>query len=566
MAAEQARKRFVRGVFGSLLARSKYEFRKEPGQRRRVPFIRQPIVEHFLMRRVDRQALQREDFDFLLDLLENHGAEGVLFSIKPLCPTIGRTFESDDHYGAGRKDLLALLDRMERSQRLEVRFSAQLGRLYLAWYHEREAADPIEPMLEQAKAMEAQFAAHPAIAEANGDQLAWVVYVRRAIENKIRRAAAGKERPPRALPPAAPPVAPPKKPPPQVTYEPLALEVRTLDGKLVPANGRTWPVVRKVTFPGLRLLNCGPFDLFWNEAAVLLHRQKDVLEEILVDPDAYFGDVKWDGRNIWAGVRAGHIRVLTPEGKELLRVGNRQGLPECDRVLLLYPVKEGKIVAIGCFGIHNRIWAATVELVQDQARVKVFHQGTRVRSRNDPKSDEKADLAVWPTWVHGHRWGKDQPRLLWVGRGSLPDLEHPSALEINLETLEVSVSNMLERTPSTAICNSGRFLVHTINGGLVVASPPGEPLVIPDYSRVKELSTFGTQRTYILPYNGRLYVTGSPWCCVDPATWQVEPLRAERVPTGGAEMPRWGVSMHHGILFWGHRSGFYRVLIKAADR
>ena len=335
---------------------------------------------------------------------------------------------------------------------------------------------------------------------------------------------------------------------------------------MVAARGKTWPSARKTWYPGLRLLNCGRFDLFWNEGAVLLHRQKDVLEEIVVDPAAFIGDVKWDGRNIWVGARAGHIRVLTPEGTEVLRVGDRQGLPECDRVLLLYPVEEGKIVAVGCFGIHNRIWAATVELVQGQARVKVFYQGTRVRSRDDPKSDDKADLAAWPTWVHGHRWGKDEPRLLWVGRGSMPGLEHPSALEINLQTLDVRVSHFLERVLGTAICSHGRYLVHTINGPLVVLGPPGEMPVVPDYSRVKELSAFAGQWTHILPYHGRLYVTGAPWCRVDPATWQVEPLRAGRLPGDGYGTARWGVSMHYGILFWSRNTGFYRVLIEAAEK
>jgi hypothetical protein len=508
--------------------------------------------------RLDNKSWGREDLEFLYDLMENaipadeHFRVSLIYERAKFPGALGWAVEP--------KEYVAFLERLERSSNLTNRLNARHAHVVL------ELEDlPLEQQLERVKSLIAEYAQ---IAHANRDQYDWLssrqVWLRsrqREIERAIREQATTK--PVMPPPPPLPPV--PKEPVPQVTYEPLELQVQTLDGERVPANGKDWDVARYVRLRGLRLLNCGDFDVFWNEVAVLLHRQKNVLKEILVEPKAFFSDVKWDGRNLWVADRTGSIRLLSEAGEEILRIGEEQGLPPCDQMLLLHPVEQGKMIAVGSFGPYERMWAATIDLAGQQARVKVFHQATRVKTSSDPEDDQGADLAARPIWVHEHQWGWDKPRLLLVSRGNILGVMRPAPIEIDLETLEVSVSSLgdLCHAESDALYSHSGYLLYTrsVCPAHVLAIPPGQAT---EGGVPNPLGDTITMRPYFLPWNGRLYVPGSPWLRIDPLTWRSETLTAERAPGDIYRVARWGVSIHHGIIFWRHRGGFYRVVIKEA--
>jgi len=542
--AEQCRKRFVRGIYGPVL-------RLKSGGKP-VPYSGRSLLQNVMDRlRLDNKSWGREDLEFLYDLMENVIPADEHFRVLLLYERA--TFPGHRAWAVEPKEYVAFLERLERSGKLANRLNARLAHLAL------ELPDlPLEQRLERVKSLMAEFAP---IARCSIDQRDWLKSRKREIEEAIREQATTKP----VMPPPTPVPPVPKEPVPQVTYEPLELQVQTLDGERVPANGKDWEVARYVRLRGLRLLNCGDFDVFWNEVAVLLHRQKNVLKEILVEPKAFFGDVKWDGRNLWVADQSGHIRLLSEAGKEVLRIGEEQGLPPCDQRLLLHPVEQGKMIAVGSFGPYDRMWAATIDLAGQQARVKVFHQATRVKTSSDPEDDQGDDLAACPIWVHEHQWGRDKPRLLLVGRGSIRGVMRPAPIEIDLETLDVSVSSLgdLCHAESDALYSHGGYLLYTRNAGgrTVLAIPPSRATEggVPD-----SLGNTNTMRPYFLPWNGRLYFPGSPWLRIDPLTWRSETLTAERAPGDIYRVARWGVSIHHGIIFWRHRGGFYRVVIKEA--
>ncbi len=56
------------------------------------------------------------------------------------------------------------------------------------------------------------------------------------------------------------------------------------------------------------------------------------------------------------------LAVIQPDGKTIQWIGKDDGLPPADQALLLHPVSEGRVIAIGSFGGSQRGWCAEVKL------------------------------------------------------------------------------------------------------------------------------------------------------------------------------------------------------------
>ena len=488
--------------------------------------------------------------NFVYDLYENVTPQDVHHRPLVIYQFTGWAYERSHSDAA--KDGLDLYNRLAESSRMDNRLTGLLGQLCI----ERAQRRSPEDLLRRVKALAAEYGKEKEIAEANPDHISRLDILQRELTAMMKPPA-----PVTYVPPARPPTKAPKpapRPVEQVCYEPLALSVRTLGGELVPIRQMRWKEVRGVWNPGLRLVNCGDSDFYWREGTVLLHRQKDVLEEIIIEPNARFTDARWDGECLWLATCSGSIRLLDKSGKEAVRVKREHGLPECDRHMLVYPLAQGKAIAAGSLGLNDRMWIATVDTTGKTPKVNVFHRATRVKIDSDAKHGQQPDLAVRPIWICEYPQPKAEPRVIMVGRGSLYGQPSLLPLAINPRTLEVGLSPIGPMgVECTSICRYGdRLLFASRRSAVAIGGPVAECL--------GESKGWNGQSTYILNWDGYLYVTGHPWFRVNPKDWRSEPLIPQRVPVGGALQARWGVSVHHGIVCWSDQTGFYRVIIKNA--
>ncbi|MDZ7615842.1 MAG: hypothetical protein U1E05_02495, partial [Patescibacteria group bacterium] len=246
---------------------------------------------------------------------------------------------------------------------------------------------------------------------------------------------------------------------------------------------------------------------------------------------------------------SGSIRLLDKMGKEVVRVQAEHGLPECDRTLKVYPLGQAQAIAAGSFGRHDRMWIGMVDAAGSTPKVTVFHQATRLKDATKTTSNEEADLVARPSWIQEYPYPKDHPRLILIGRGG-----HSHALAVDMQTRDVTVYDPgPTNVESTSFCRYGNCLLYAVQQ---VPMMIGD--TIPDYLGAP--SGHSMHPTHILNWNGYLYVTGSPWHRIDPAIWRAEPLIPEQAPVSGHA--RWGVSVLHGIVCWGNRNDFFRVIIK----
>jgi hypothetical protein len=127
-------------------------------------------------------------------------------------------------------------------------------------------------------------------------------------------------------------------------------------------------------------------DVLWNEWAVLVMREKGVAREILSETEPRYLDVKWDGRHLWVVTQHDGLRVVSPSGQVVYRIGERDGLPPYDRGVVMHPIQPDVVFLSGSFGEHCRGWCAIVDVRRKPA-------GAR-----DPPSDGGpfARFQLWP--------------------------------------------------------------------------------------------------------------------------------------------------------------------------
>jgi len=529
--ADRARRRFVRAVH--------------------APLARMGLQSYLwgiAFGRKDQKELTTEDLDFFYDLLEHEFPEDVHW--RPSFQYYLQRFDVSEEQFQG------FLDRLAQSDCLANRILALWVAVDRTWAVAKIGKASLEPLLDKVKALEANLLADPNIKRDNPEGIAQVRGLRQKIEDLIRKSQMKPSKPA-----TLPKVEEPKPPVPDVTFREIPMEVLKISGTRVSLKTQSWEA-SGFRHP-MRLLNCGNFDVMWQEGVLLLHRRKGLLEEIVVDPKAMFGDVIWDGKFIWAGMRRGEILLLSDQGKEVLRVGPQHGLPPCEEALRLHPLEQGKAVAIGSFGPNNRLWCAVVQIGPEGPHVKVFHQATRVKGSEDPEEDQGQDLAGCPTSDFEHQWYWQEPKVLIVGRGSVWGVSHPNPLEINLETFQVRVLPKRFSGGSDGIFSWSGFVLHRFNSDLVLTTPPRDEGIT---MRLAEANAGLLYKPYMLYWKGRVYLPGEPWFRVELGTWRVERLHEERSPCRlGCRI--FGLSAHYGIVRWGHSmgAGYWQAIIPDAE-
>jgi hypothetical protein len=346
------------------------------------------------------------------------------------------------------------------------------------------------------------------------------------------------------------------------------------------------------------LVRCGEkLEVWWSGRIVALHRTPGLLEAVYAAPQPIFDDVAWDGRFIWVAVRGDGIRILNADGAPAGVVTEAQGLPPAgrelpvgNRALVLTAVAPGKVVAVGSFGKDARAWCALVTLAQGKATVKVFHEATRTPKVGEDANALRLDpaLAFWPTWKHRFQGAGEQPApILLVGRGSTEQAAGLSPLQIDLETLKVSIYDRVFRDGTKGLDDTS---VYSCQGKLAVANtlvqvfaapgtlypdgldkchipltngfdPPGRPTSKPP-DKVVHSHIVG--RKQIVPGNdGWVYVPFMErWYRFDPKTMTGQRL-GKVSSSGDLRYARLlGVSVHLGLLGYNSPNGrLYRLSI-----
>jgi len=507
-------------------------------------------------KRLDHRRWSKEDLDFYYDMMVNvippddHYRRSFLFYPSDFSGTY-RSFD------CSAEDFLGFLDRLEESGRPANRIVARLSRLHLKWTQVEHSDSPLYPLLDEALALHKELNGLAEVRKANRDMNDRLLDLRQSIEQRISSRLAAT----RSRPSLSHTRTPPDETGRQVTLHALDLQVRDMSGKLSALKGKRWSINAELSGAGsMRLLNCGYFDVIWHEGVVLLHRQKGVLDEAIVDPNATFGDVQWDGRQIWVGARSGNIRILSPNGKEICRVTNKHGLPPCDQALKLHPLGSNKAIAIGSFGPHQRLWCGVVDINGDKPRVTLFHEATRVRTAEDPEYTGP-DLATSFAWLHAHQWAQDGPKVLLIGRRA------GAPLEIDLSTLNVTLSKatVFRSAGYWGMYSHDGYLVEVLNHSPVLVAPPGETFA--DGKNYRHLGTIygSVWNSPVLYWRDRLYVPGYPWFRIKLGTWDTERLDCQSLRINSI-VAKWGVSAHYGIVAWGVSDNpWYRAVIADVD-
>ncbi len=547
--AESTRRRFLRDLYVPM---SQLTINAKPA----ISWWRRAYSQ-VAYRRLDHRRLNKEDLDFYYDMMVNVFSPNDHF--RRLFLYYPRDFSGVyRRFDCGVEEFLAFLDRLEKSDRPANRIVARLSRLHLKWTQMEHSDSSLSPLFNETLALHKELNDLPEVRKANRGMNDCLVALRRSIEQRIlSRLAATRPRPSFSHTRT-----PPDETGRQVTLHSLDLQVRDMSGKLSALKGKRWRINAKLSGAGsMRLLNCGYFDVIWHEGVVLLHRQKGVLDEAIVDPNATFGDVQWDGRQIWVCARSGNIRILSPNGKEICRVTNKHGLPPCDQALKLHPLGSNKAIAIGSFGPHQRLWCGVVDINGDKPRVTVFHEATRVRTAEDPEYTGP-DLATSFAWLHAHQWAQNGPKMLLVGRRCAG-----APLEIDLSTLNVTLSKatVFPSAGYWGMYSHDGYIVQVRNHYPVLVAPPGKT-----FSDDKDYRHLG--RIYgsawaspVLYWRDRLYVPGYPWFRIKPGTWDTERLDCQSLRINSV-VAKWGVSAHYGIVAWGVSDNpWYRAVIADVD-
>lgn len=347
----------------------------------------------------------------------------------------------------------------------------------------------------------------------------------------------------------------------RVRFEPLDLKVLKRDGKQVAFKGHRWR--GHGGWGGLNQWTaCGPgLDLVWHSGAICTVRTPGLLEELLIDHQKHFDDVKWDGRHAWIATCRAGILILSPAGQVVDRFTEKDGLPPADKGILLHVLSQGRLAAVGSFGPHKRAWCAILTYTNGKRNVNVFHRAVKVpmdasRLRPDPET------VFEPSWMHVFQpQAEDEPARLLIGHG----WHYP--LTVNLDNLEVrgySLSRPEDNFPGMGAHSASYF---SRNGRLLVATDQHRAMV---YEPVEDSTIFrpvrgrpyrgGNCRGSLLPYDGWVYCANYGWSRFDPETFEEERLGPDRMPVGYCNL-RVALSSHYGMIAWGHGREVYRVHI-----
>ncbi|MEA3210301.1 MAG: hypothetical protein QOE70_3358 [Chthoniobacter sp.] len=453
------------------------------------------------------------------------------------------------------------LTRVQRSPHALDRIFARYGLLYRQHLLERKNSGPA--LLADIESLMAEFGAWADAQKIPGSfreplqmKLSDLrTYIKRDLEPTPADREPFQPRPPQPLPSTG-----------RLQITEIALQLKTLAGKTTPLSG-PWQVSQ-----------CNDhLDVFWSKGAILFHRTRGLLEEVLLDGTAFFDDVARDGTGLWIGTRRSGVWRLDAEGRVTLKVGSDLGLPPADKGIRLYVVAPGKVCAIGSFGEHERAWCAMIE-TQPKPAVKVFHTATRVLTDADDRkadSTKDPDMVFTPAWVHLYEDAEGQHNRLWVGRYGQTHPCRKTPLEIDLETLQVRLAPITltdaDMRSSAAYYSSKGTLLEAGDFDVAQIAPAGttfadgkkrRAICVP---RNKEGTANGGLGKILLPRDGFVYVPGVMWFRIDPQTMQTEQLTPDRLPSPGSDFHHFAVSAHYGLMGWSYRGDkFYQITIDEA--
>ena len=355
----------------------------------------------------------------------------------------------------------------------------------------------------------------------------------------------------------------------------LDLQVQDLSGRLGPAKGKRWR--SPYGWGGIsHVTRCGQdLDVYWQNGAVLFMREEGILDEVFVDREPNFEQVAWDGQLVWIATLSLSIMIIESDGTVLARVDADDGLPPTSHGVIIQPVSEGRVVAIGSFGEHQRAWCATIDCRNpSQPTVRVFHEATCVVQPDEAREDldNNPSLCFKPHWVHAYQPSDTSSGpLLLVGRYAPTQAGRRRPLLIDLNTLEVGVFGsdlaMADHRYNDSYFSSEGLLLEAGDNGVTLRPEPGTAL--PDGEQSRQLCPDRADRNIVghqggfakklLPYKGWLYAPGGTWWRIHPQTFDAERLVPWRLPSHLEGLRKFGVSAHYGLFAWG--SEFYRVRI-----
>ena len=555
--AERARKKYLRDITPLALTL--------PGAPKDGLSVWRHYFNNMTLIRSDKLVQDKEDLDFLVDMMEN-----VLPESDYVLVVYDYTAAQLKYPGRfSRQEYVDYLDHVAASKRRVDALASRFSKLRLVFSERYDAKQPTDDLLEDVERLQADLESMPNLAAVNLPLKTRIEGLATEIRKGLAPGMTHANVPNRTG-------HPPDDTPTRVRFSDIGMKIKTLAGKSVTPNSGQWPLLKDSYWRGLRhMIACGEKrDVFWGSGVVVCEREPGLLEELFVDEQSHFDDIAWDGRNIWIATRHAGLWIVSPEGKVLVKIGEKEGLPPCDARVLLHPLEPGKVCGIGTFNPNRRAWCATIEWKDGQAKVNVFHRATRALLTTESSYKvADADLAFHPAWVHEYR--TDAGRYLLVGRicEAFPAMWQP--LKIDLATLNVTVfeqrlsggSNDRRDDPywlngnrQAHYSHGGRLLEYD-DSNLLLFGAPGEKFKTPFAgNRLFTMYDSPGFNHWLLPWRGWVYAPGSPWVRINAETFAVEKL----TPLAFYDHPPmlyFGVSVHHGLVGWTDTHKFYHVAI-----
>lgn len=517
----------------------------------------------FAVRRFDMGHVSAADLDLLADQIikvipdKMPLSSSMYFFLQQRPDELGQANQPAGKFS--EQDYLGFLERLKKSDRKTAQMYGRYGWVYYHWLKPRsKGVLPGPEVLAEAEALLKVFPRDNDYVYVGMRDLRYYLY---------------KELNPHKYPAPKPlpVVKEPERSTGALTYHPIDIKVKTLEGKIVPFKGRSWE-----NYHGWGSLNhmtpCEDgLDIFWNNGAVAFMKEKGLLEEVLVDPKPIVDDVKWDGVHVWIATRREGIWLVSRGGNIVARIGAKEGLPLYEHGIMLLPLAVGKVCAVGASGEHGSAWCAMVtQPERGPARVNVFHRAGRVWASEDEGKEgafsRDPAIAFRPHWMHLFQRGAGKDPLILVGRYAATHAGRQIPLAINARTLEVGVADFqtyfADHRTSDAYFSTGGKLLEAGNFGTYVLQPKPADRNKP---RIFGQTNNGMIQPHFLPHAGKLYVAGGMWFEIDPETLTERRLTPHRLPSEFEGLRCHGVSTHYGLIGWNdgnrERGDLYQISV-----
>ncbi len=334
----------------------------------------------------------------------------------------------------------------------------------------------------------------------------------------------------------------------------------------------------------LNLVACGTVDVWWNKGAVLVMREKGLLEEAILDPDAFYSDVCWDGENLWVASQLKGVAILDLTTLDWNHVCNDEhGLPPANRRMQIIPMKPGKIFAVGSFGKNCRAWCAVIAKEGKKLTHDVFHDATHAMQNGESFDWSDPEASFFPAWIARYQQNSNGQPMFLVSRahpvfeGSrnlfftdehLPLLVDPSQRKVEVFDcpMEISVAphGMDNRdtffSKDDELFRCRRYSIRHIipkqkdddRWGSLGDARKGIKFEKFKHADIPELHRFIKQEQ-------KLILPGVQWIRLDPETMKVERFSSADSNALLKVRDFYGYSAHYGLMGWNmnwHAEGF----------